>query len=281
MFCPFRYRLGERRLLGLASGTYFADPEVRGLPAFFLFKRFLGMPGYDFYFANTCNLASGRVWEKCGGRPEPSSDGQWLVPLRFGPLVREVFIRRGYAQLAPLAAALTPIADMLIRRPGLDMLQLEPTDDLQFMASAAEHSRAPELLTPQRDLAYLRWQFVAGQEAMPKEAFRFRDAQGREGWTSIGCSRRGADFQLRCATILDWVAPPEIDFATIVRAVARRFADSSDVVLFRSRPDTPRLGPIPRLRRRNYAGPTAYLIRADRTQTGWEHLLVTSQAVAV
>jgi hypothetical protein len=279
IICPFRYRGGDRRFAALASSTFYADPEVR-IQAFFLFRRYLALPGFEFYFANTCNVSSGRVWEKCGGRMAPASDSQWLLPLRMAPLVRELLVRRHRRAVAQVAAPLAAMVDWMIPRRRSCELALEPTADLELLAHTADRWRNPKLLTPDRDLSYLQWQFVAGQASRPKQAYRFVDSQGRDGWVAVGERRAGVDGNLRVVTLLDWAAPP-MDFATIVRSAGQRFADSGDAIVFRSRPDISLESHPPRLRRQTYPYPTCFLIPAQREQKGWEEQLVTSQADAV
>jgi hypothetical protein len=279
IICPFHYRWGDRRLSALASSTFYADPEAR-IQAFFLFRRYLALPGFDFYFANTCNLASGAVWQKCGGRPAPDSDGQWLLPLRMAPLVRELLVRRNRRQLAHVLAPAAAVADWIMPCPAAGNLRLTPTDDLELLADVAERCRDSDRLAPDRGVPYLQWQFIAGQATRPKQAYRFTDSQGREGWVAAGESRGGVEGNLRIVTLLDWATPP-IDFAEVVRAVARHVAGAADAIVFRSRPDATLQNRPPRLRRRAYAGPTCYLIPAQRDQQGWESAWITPQADAV
>src|SRR5208283_1936628 len=61
---PRRYRLGGQRLLGLAAGDFFVDASAR-LQGFFMLRRFLGLGGVDFWYANSCNRQSGPLWAKC------------------------------------------------------------------------------------------------------------------------------------------------------------------------------------------------------------------------
>lgn len=282
LVCPFRYRRGEHRLTGLASSTYFADDDAR-MQAFFLFRRFLALAGFDFYFANTCNVYSARVWEKCGGRSAPDSEKQWLVPLRIGPLVREMLVRRGWKRLAGLGRAAGSVADLIGGKPAASELKLEPTNDLQYMAESAELWRNPSHLVPDRDSSYLRWQYHEGPAAQCKTVFRFQDAAtGRDGWIAVSVGPAGVDRNLEVATIADWVVPPPpFDFANVVRAVARHFAGAADAVVFRPRLDMAMTSRVPRLRQRKYPAPQYYLMPARREEQGWEQVWITSQADAV
>ena len=59
---PNAFTFGGDRMLGLCSGSYYVDPEVR--PAgLFLFRRYLASPGYSFFFATTCNANSGAIFK--------------------------------------------------------------------------------------------------------------------------------------------------------------------------------------------------------------------------
>jgi len=58
---PSAFRMGDRRILAMGSGSYFVEPRARTL-GFYLFKRHLTCPGYAFFFSTTCNATSGAMW---------------------------------------------------------------------------------------------------------------------------------------------------------------------------------------------------------------------------
>jgi hypothetical protein len=67
------YQLGSQRLLGRAGGNFYVDASAR-MQGFFMLRRFLGAPGFDFYYANSCNRQSAPLWAKCGALMVPDSD---------------------------------------------------------------------------------------------------------------------------------------------------------------------------------------------------------------
>jgi hypothetical protein len=312
LVCPFRYRLGDRRLLGACSGVYFADDDAR-IQAFFLFRRFLALPGFDFYFANTCNVYSSQLWQKCGGRPVPDSDKQWLLPLRMGPLVREVLIRRGRKRLAPIGHAAGSLLDWFKRKLPTGNLKTEPTTDLEFMAHCAERWRLSTHLVPERDLSYMRWHYEQSPFSEPfqrnnrsavasnastatsRQILRFRDSSNREGWFAVNTATMGIDQNLTVATISDWSVPtishaepgthraaPPFDFSSIIRAAACALDDSVDAIVFRPRADLQLIERSLPLRQRTYPAPQHYLLAASRVKDPhWENILITSQTDAV
>ena len=113
---PRLYRLGERRLVGLAAGNFFVDASAR-LQGFFMLRRFLSVAGADFWYANSCNRQSGPLWAKCGAVMVPESDVEYLYPIHLGPLARELILRKSWpGPLGTMLEALGPLAD-LDRRP--------------------------------------------------------------------------------------------------------------------------------------------------------------------
>jgi hypothetical protein len=277
-FCPWRFQLGDRSLRALVSSSLFVDEAARHT-AFFLFKRLLAQPDYDFYCATTCNQSSGQLWAKCGGRPLPGSDGTWIAPIRFAPLVREAMLRRGHRKLAVPASIAGAILDGVNFRTGAGSVRIEPTDDLDFVAETAQRHRCADLMVCQRDLAYLRWMYVAGQAVDRRQIFRFTTTGGQTGWFSASESVGGVDGGIRVARLVDWaIPPPPFDFAALVRAFVRTIGKRSDALVFDSRPDLRMNSKIRFLRRRNYPGPTGYLISKNPELEKLEQLWVASFA---
>ena len=90
---PRVYRLDSRRLLGACGGHWFVDSTAR-MQGFFMLRRFFSASGYDFIFANSANRQSGPIWVKCGAQMVPESEVEYLFPIRLGPLVEELAIRK-------------------------------------------------------------------------------------------------------------------------------------------------------------------------------------------
>ena len=83
---PAAFRSGETRLLALGSGGYFVEPDARTL-GFYLFKRHLQSPGVAFFFATSCNAASGALWQALGACAAAECDVEYVVPLDLGMVV--------------------------------------------------------------------------------------------------------------------------------------------------------------------------------------------------
>ena len=90
---PRMYQLGDQRLLGLAAGNFYVDASVR-VQGFFMLRRFLGTPGVEFCYANSCNRQSAPLWAKCGAAFVPESDVEYLFPFNLGPIAEEWAIRK-------------------------------------------------------------------------------------------------------------------------------------------------------------------------------------------
>lgn len=276
-FCPLRYRLADRLLRGLISSSLFVDEEARHL-AFFLFKRALTEPGYDFYGGVTCNSNSGPLWAKCGGHAVPHSDGKWFVPVRYAPLMREAVLRKGWNSLAVPVSAVGKLYDCAKLRSCCDRIKIKPTDDLELVADMSERYRNLNLIMCNRDLDYLRWMYVDGQAIDRKQILRCTDDKGRSGWFSVSQSLGGIDGRIRMTNLLDWAIPPDLDLANVISAYLPEAAKHSDVFVFHPRPDLNLGSRIRSLRWRNYLGPTSYLIWKNPGGGDWQQKWVISFA---
>ena len=202
---PRMYRLGSQRLLGRAAGNFYVDASAR-MQGFFMLRRFLGAPGFDFYYANSCNRQSAPLWAKCGAQMVLESDVEYLLPFKLGPLAEEWASRKKWhpAVAAALKAA-GPLATLVAapRRPK-HQFTLEYCVDLERLAVIADRNRDPELLQPEHSVAYLKWVYGS----MPKSPsnaeisgvmYRFADPAGREGWFVLKFEPRGRKHQIRSA----------------------------------------------------------------------------------
>ncbi len=195
---PVVFRLGDRRLLGLGAHNFFVDPSAR-MQGFILFRRYLNNPKADFCYSTTCSPNVGPLWSKCGAAHLPGSDSEFVLVLRYGPVLQEAAISRGVPR--PLAGALLqagPLVGLVSRahrRRG--PLRLEWCDDWERLAAIAEQNRDPSRLTPERSVAVLRHQYAAMARNAKSAgswdgAYRFTASSGREGWFSVTERLRGA-----------------------------------------------------------------------------------------
>ncbi|MGH9593931.1 MAG: hypothetical protein ACRD5L_12630, partial [Bryobacteraceae bacterium] len=96
---PAAFLAGDKRLLGLCSGSFFVEPPARSM-GFYLFKKYLGSAGYSFYFATTCNAASSALWASLGACPIPDSQTQYILPLRLDVMIPAFVATRTASKLA-------------------------------------------------------------------------------------------------------------------------------------------------------------------------------------
>ena len=53
-----------------------------------MFRKLLKTSGVDFFFATTCNAASGQLWEKLGGSPAQGAFETYTLMIRPRPSPR-------------------------------------------------------------------------------------------------------------------------------------------------------------------------------------------------
>jgi hypothetical protein len=232
---PARFRIEERKLLGLCGCGFFVEPKYRS-QGFFLFRRFLAERGVDFWFATTCNRVSGAIWGKLGARAMDYSGREYLMPLRVGPILEEVVRRVISGPVASIAGrALGRIATPFLRpRLALSDLEFRACRDWDFLAHLAARHRDPALLTAERSSAELEWRYGQTPARAAIEVLHFRDRRGREGWVSVGDSRRGRAAQIRNCMVLDIVMPRDgFDLGELLCAIVRHLSDRTDLITFR------------------------------------------------
>ena len=117
---PGSFALNGQILVGLVSGSFFVDRNVRML-GFLLFKRFLAMSGVNFWYATSSNENSGPLWQHVRAEAVPDSDRELILPVDFGVLAEEKLMRRGYpllaAQLFRSIGVLSPLFSAFDRTP--------------------------------------------------------------------------------------------------------------------------------------------------------------------
>jgi hypothetical protein len=228
---PARFRLGEQRLLGLGSCSFFVEPHAR-LQGFFLFRRFLQTPDVDFFFATTCNEASGALWRKLGGEAVPDSEATAILIQRPGPVAEELALRRRSGRLlAAVAGGLAHLATPLLELPGRGShLELRPCCDWDQFAWLAERHRDAARLTAERSAAYLAWRYTF--TANPPEVLAIREPAGPIGWVTVSRQQdEGSRRPIRRLLLLDLIADrARLDYRGLFRALRRWYAGRADLL---------------------------------------------------
>jgi hypothetical protein len=237
---PGAFLWGDQRLFGLGAGSFFVETPARSL-GFFLFKKFLNVPGYTFYFATTCNPLSALLWNKLGGAAVPSSAADYILPLRldrmFPAFIAKKTSNRAAAMLAGLGGrCANPLLRLLIR-PAPE-LTVEPCADWEKLAALARWHRPAQFVTSDRSPEFLQWRYGAASPLQPCRIYLFRDRQGNEGWFSLGDLMRGRQVQLRGSVLLDVIWPREkMSFRGILQAIVGQATPGADGIVLRAQPE--------------------------------------------
>jgi len=227
---------GDRRLVGLGSGSFFVEPPARTL-GFHLFRKHLSTPGSSFFFSTSCNVNSGPLWKAMGAHAVPDSDVEYAFPLRLDVLLPAYLARRSSSALAATGARLlgrwaNAFPRLLTRKPAT--LTIEPCRDWEKLEELFRRHRPADLITTDRTAAFLRWRYGESAPNRPFDVCVFRDTQGREGWFALGTIRRG---QFRGSMLLDAAWPRDtMSFSDIFRAIVSVAASRADAVYFQPRP---------------------------------------------
>jgi hypothetical protein len=241
-FHPLYFRYGDRRLLGLGAHNFFVDPTAR-MQGFMLFRRYLNNPKADFCFSTTCNTNSGPLWAKCGAVHLPDSDSEYLLVLRYGPVLKELAIKKGVPKaVASVLLLAGPPAGLVLRPRGKHSgLKCERCDDWERLSAIAERNRDPTRVTPERSAKVLQRRF----DAMCRDArssgsldgiYRFTASSGHEGWFLISAKLRGSTGQVRGLDLLDVVWPRgSLEFSSVISAVIEVAGSRADVLSIRDR----------------------------------------------
>jgi hypothetical protein len=236
---PVAFLSGDKRLLGLCSGSFFVEPPARSL-GFYLFKKYLSTPGYSFYFSSTCNASSSELWKRMGGHPVPNSEIEYILPLRLDAVIPAFVAARTSSHIAASVAricgrSVNPILRFLTR--PLAKLAIEPCQDWEKLSELSRRHRSPGIITSDRSPALLRWRYGPGSPACPCAVYLFRDAAGHEGWFSLGNLTHGERAPFRESVLLDAIWPREhMSFRYIFREILHAAATSADAVFFRWQP---------------------------------------------
>jgi hypothetical protein len=232
---PQRFQCGEQVFTLLHGGGYYVDEAHRGL-GMLLMRKYLSLSNRYSHFSTTMNAASGAIFERSGGYPIEGTDHELIGVLRWPAVVEEVLARRlgGSALVRGVsaAAALRPAA---VRGAPLGTLRSvaapEEVADLA-LATPPEHAGA---LTALRDPAFLRWRYFGGPDRT-RELFVYEGPGGR-CLAGVNRRTRGYRGQARALMVLDlWGGIPVADTPDVARALASRFRDRADLVVFRGLP---------------------------------------------
>jgi hypothetical protein len=237
---PNSFMVSDKPVLGLCSGSYFVEPHVR-TAGFYLFKRYLDLPGYGFFVATTCNANSSAIWSRIGGCAAPDSQKEYLLPIRFDVMLPALLAGRRWSRAAEgIARALGRggnLATKMFARRSVS-LTVEPCRDWDKLSEVARRHRSDDLITAERSTTSLQWRYAATSPNPSADICVFRDSYGNEGWFSLGHRMLGRHGQVCGGILLDAIWPREkMDFGDILPAIVQRAAASCDAIYFPPRPD--------------------------------------------
>ena len=236
---PANFMSGGERFRGLGSGSFFVDPPAQSM-GFFLFKKYLNIPGFAFHFASTCNPSSSELWKSAGACAVPNSDTEYVFPLRMDVMMSAfVASRTNSGAVAGLARvcgwAANPVLRFLTRTsPGFTV---EPCHDWDKLAELARRHRSEKVTTADRSAAFLEWRYGPASPFYPCEIHLVRDPQGNEGWFALAELTRGKQGAFRESSLLEVVWPEDkMNFKDFLLAILKLAEAESDVIFLRSRP---------------------------------------------
>ena len=259
---PAAFRAGDRRLLGLCSGSYFVEPRARTF-GFYLFKRHLTRRGYAFFFSTTCNAESGGLWRLLGAEAVPDCDAEYVLPLDLAVVLPAFLGGRTSSACAAGLARLSGrwasgVGRLLARRsPGLPS---EPCRDWEKLAELSRRHRPPQWITTDRTAAFLEWRYGLRSPHHAADIRVFRDPRGHEGWFVLGDTVRG---DIRGRVLLDATWPRDtLGFEQVLAAIARCSRPRAHAIYFRPRPGVDYRAVGRRIIRRRREPPPVFAIAA-------------------
>jgi len=257
---PAAFLAGDRRRLGLSSGSFFVEPQARTL-GYYLFKKYMSTPGYSFFFATTCNANSGALWEKLGGAAVPKSDVEYILPLRLDIALPAFVAKRTSSKVASgltriFGRCANPMLQLLAQRSA--GLTIEPCEDWQRLSDLFRRHRPHDWIVSDRSADFLRWRYGPTSPYFPCDIYLFRDKRGNEGWFSLGNLMRG---NFRGSVLLDAIWPREqMSFRDIFREILRLAATEGDAIFLRPQPGLDYCDFSPWVIRRRLEAPRVFLI---------------------
>jgi len=228
---------GDKRILGLGSGSFFVEPDAR-LLGFYLFKKYLSLPGYSFFFTTTSNVNSAPLWQSLGGRAVPGSEREYLFPLNaealLPALAAEKYSSAIVHKLFSVAGrCVNPFLELSRHSPTA--LRVTPCRDWCKLAELSGRHRVAGCITAQRSPDFLQWRYE-NNEGPPSGVYLVRNSRGDEGWFALGEMLRGRRRQIRGTVLLDAVWPRErLSFRELFRAMLQVVDGRTAAVFFRSR----------------------------------------------
>jgi hypothetical protein len=225
--------------MGLCSGSYFVEPQIR-TAGFYLFKRYLDLPGPSFFFATTCNANSSAMWEKLGGKAAPDSGTEYILPLRFDVMLPAFLKGKSQNRIAGGVARVIGrggnlASEFLSRRSTT--LAVEPCRDWDKLSELSRRHRSDDLITAERSVPFLQWRYGATSPNHSAQICVVRNGRGSEGWFALGERMLGRDGHIRAAIVLDAIWPrSHIHFREIVPAIVQRASGWADAIFFPPRP---------------------------------------------
>jgi hypothetical protein len=206
---------------------------------FYLFKRYIKSPGYDFFFSTTCNSNSALLWEKLGGCAVPNTEVEYLLPLRLGSLLPALLAQKTASRVVLKASNLLgrcgdPAMQLFRERPA--GIAIEPCRDWEKLANLFHRHRSADFITADRSPELLAWRYGQNADAYPSGIYLFRDKRGNEGWFSLSGAKRGRWGQISGALLADAVWPRErISLSQVLPEIVRLAGGRFDMLSFRQR----------------------------------------------
>jgi len=260
---PARFTYGEKPVSGLGSGSFFVDMEAHSL-GYYLFRKYLARPGYDFYFATTCNAASASLWKQLGGTSAGRSEIDYILPLRLDSLLATKVASRTRSHAAATLARLggqCADAVLTLMTHASARLTVELCEDWDKLTELSRRHTPQNIISSERSANSLQWRYGPASPAHPCRIYLIRDTRGNEGWFALGrAAPTGKDGVTSCA-LLDAIWPTgKMAFRDLVPWIIRMAPESAEAVFVRCRPDTDLAAEWRWLLRRRLSGPRAYVI---------------------
>lgn len=235
---PAAFVMGDRRLVGLASGSFFVEP-LAATAGFFMFKKHLTDRGPNFFFATTCNTNSAPIWRALGAEPIDHTAAEYILPLDLGGLLPTIVAGHSGRRVAEsIARAVGRVGSglmaMSIRRAP--QLSLTPCRDWEKLATLFERHRRRDIVTSERTGRFLEWRYGPGSPNHRARIYLTRDQRGNEGWFVVDDVVRGSTGRLRGALLVDWVCPhDQMPADDLLRAVVHVCPRETHAVFLRER----------------------------------------------
>jgi hypothetical protein len=261
---PAAFCSGERRMLALGSGGYFVEPEARGL-GFYLFKRHLQSPGFAFFFATSCNAASGALWQALGACAAAECDVEYVVPIDLGVVLAASLQTRDASAPTVMAGRFAGRCATALRSicSRTTELTAEPCRDWDKLAELARRHRPQRWITAERSAAYLRWRYGPRSPNHAAELCVFRDRRGNEGWFALQPTARGERTRVRGRLLLDAVWPRDrMSVGDVITTMARFPRREADAIYLRPRPGVEYDACGPWIIRRRREAPPVFAVAA-------------------